>query len=411
MGLPSAPGVGLRLSTGGRRRRAAGRRLRGLAVVGLLALTAAGCTAPAPEPTLHLRTDGPGTAAPTATAAAPAPAFPPGPALADATGTPTDVLTGLTTPWSIAFLPGGSFLVTLRDPAQVLLVTGEGAAALTGPGAEDLAATTLAQGEGGLLGVAVSPDVATDRLVLLYRTTASGNEVVRARLEDDLTLGALEPVLTGIPAESNHNGGRIAFGPDGNLYVGTGDAGEPDAAQDPTSLAGKILRVTADGDPAPGNPDPGSPVWSLGHRNVQGLAWHPDGRLLASEFGQNTFDELNVVEPGGNYGWPVVEGRADDPDGDFVDPVTTWSTDVASPSGIATTDDGVHLAALRGERLWSIGFLGDGFADAGDSLEGVLGRLRDVVRGPDGALWLLTQNTDGRGEPRAGDDRVVRVLP
>ena len=134
-----------------------------------------------------------------------------------------------------------------------------------------------------------------------------------------------------------------------------------------------------------------------------------DGRLWASEFGQNAYDELNLIEPGGNYGWPVVEGRADAPG--MVDPLVTWSTDLASPSGIAVTATGVYLAALRGQRLWGVGFLGDGFADAGASLEGALGRLRDVVQGPDGALWILTQNTDGRGDPRPGDDRLVRITP
>ncbi|WP_307844648.1 PQQ-dependent sugar dehydrogenase [Actinotalea solisilvae] len=386
-----------------------------VAAAGVALLTGLGaCTAPAPEPSLH--TPG-GAATDDATddaTAAPSPsadaaAFPAGPALAPATAEPTDVLTGLVTPWGLAFLPGGAFLVTLRDPAQVLLVTAEGAAALTGPGAEELVASTRAEGEGGLLGVAVSPDVAQDRLVYLYRTTAAGNEVVRARLEEDATLGALEPVLTGIPAARNHDGGRLAFGPDGRLYVGTGDAGDPASAQDPTSLAGKILRLTADGEPAPGNPDPGSVVWSLGHRNVQGLAWTPDGTLLASELGQDTTDELNRIEPGANYGWPLVEGVGGREG--LVDPFVTWTTDEASPSGIAVAGDAVHVAALRGARLWTVGLVDAATPDAEPTASLDLGRLRDVVAGPDGALWVLTQNTDGRGEARPGDDRLVRLLP
>lgn len=338
------------------------------------------------------------------------PSAPGPPQLVPATDEPQDVLTGLTTPWSLAFLPGGAALITLRDPAQVLLLSDAGSEPLRGPGADELAATTTPGGEAGLLGVAVSPSFADDGVVHLYRTTASGNEVVRAVLDAaTATLGPLEPVLTGIPAARNHDGGRIGFGPDGRLFVGTGDAGDPRSAQDEDSLAGKILRITADGEPAPGNPVEGSPVWSLGHRNVQGLGWDADGRMFASELGQNAFDELNVIEPGGNYGWPEVEGRGGG--SAFVDPVTTWSTDLASPSGLAVTEDGVYLAALRGERLWAVGFLPDGFADAGDALEGRLGRLRDVVVGPDGALWVLTQNTDGRGTPRDGDDRLVRLLP
>src|SRR5690606_25099263 len=224
-----------------------------------------------------------------------------------------------------------------------------------GPGADALAATTKHGGEGGLLGIAVSPEVEQDGLVYLYRTTAEGNQVVRAVLgpsdgtpdgTDDgttaaLTLGELEPVLEGIPASGHHNGGRLAFGPDGYLYVSTGDAGDPDAAQDPASLGGKILRLTPDGAPAPGNPTEDSTVWSLGHRNVQGLGWDLRGRMFASEFGQNTYDELNLIVPGGNYGWPVVEGTAGAPG--MVDPLVTWSTDVASPSGIAVTATGVYL--------------------------------------------------------------------
>lgn len=390
------------------------RRARGVVACGLAAVALlAGCATPAPappEPSLHTPTVAPD--APPASSSPSPPdddaAFPAGPALAPATAEPVDVLTGLTTPWSLAFLPGGALLVTLRDPAQVLLVTAEGAAPLTGPGVDELAASTRAEGEGGLLGVAVSPDVARDRLVFLYRTTSAGNEVVRTRLEEDATLGPLEPVLVGIPAARNHDGGRIAFGPDGRLYVGTGDAGVPDAAQDPASLAGKILRVTADGAPAPGNPDPASPVWSLGHRNVQGLAWTPDGTLLASELGQDTTDELNRIEPGANYGWPLVEGvgRREG----LTDPFVTWTTDEASPSGIAVAGDAVHVAALRGARLWTVGLV-DAARDPDPTASLDLGRLRDVVAGPDGALWVLTQNTDGRGEPRPGDDRLVRLLP
>lgn len=232
---------------------------------------------------------------------------PPGP-VTEVTVTGTqDVVTGLEAPWGVALLPNGDALVTLRDRAQVVRVSDGVATQLDGPGAQDLATGTRTQGEGGLLGVAVQPDAAGAPVVFLYRTTPRGNEVVRGRLVPE-GLSDLETVLDGIPASGNHNGGRIAFGPDGLLYVATGDAGLPSRAQDPDDLGGKILRITVDGDPAPDNPDPGSPVWSLGHRNVQGLGWAPDGTMFASEFGQNTWDELNVIEPGGNYGWPVVEG-------------------------------------------------------------------------------------------------------
>ncbi|MCU1432660.1 MAG: glucose sorbosone dehydrogenase [Actinotalea sp.] len=391
---------------------------RGAVAVAVAAvLLAAGCSPDAPEsePTLATPTADEVVPSPSGdaepvepTPVAPVAGMPAGPVVPPATAAPQDVLTGLVSPWSLAFLPGGAVLVTLRDPGQVLLVTADGVAPLIGPGADALATTTRHDGEGGLLGIAVEP--AADGRVFLYRTTDSGNEVVRARLDAGAgTLGDLEPVLTGIPAAGNHDGGRIAFGPDGFLYVTTGDAGATDRSQDPGSLGGKILRITVDGDPAPGNPEAGSPVWTLGHRNVQGIGWDADGRMFASEFGQNTFDELNLIEPGNNYGWPQVEGIAGAPG--MTDPLVTWSTDVASPSGLAVSDGGVHLASLRGQRLWTVGFDGEGFAEPAAALVEELGRLRDVVVGPDGALWVLTQNTDGRGAPRDGDDRLVRLLP
>ncbi len=381
--------------------------LAGLLTLGLMAACSG---APPVEPT----TSGPasGTVSPSATPSptpspTPVDPFPAGPDL----GTPgdlQDVVTGVVTPWGLAFLPSGAALLTLRDPAEVLLVSARGVQTLTGPGAQDLATTTDTTGEGGLLGVARSPSFLDDRLVYLYRSTAAENQVVRAVLDPDGTLGPLELVLGGIPHASYHDGGRLAFGPDGYLYVTTGDAGLRPAAQDPGSLAGKILRLTPDGAPAPGNPVEGSPVWSLGHRNVQGIGWDASGRMLASEFGQNTWDELNVIVAGGNYGWPLAEG--DGGGAGFVDPVVTWRTDEASPSGIAVTSTGVLLAALRGERLWFVPFEGTGFGTPTVVLDGI-GRLRDVVVGPDGAWWVLTSNRDGRGDPREGDDRVVRLAP
>ncbi len=317
-----------------------------------------------------------------------------------------DVVTGLDVPWGIAFLPGGDAVVTLRDEKRLVLVSPAGAVTrVTGPGARRLLDVVHPAGEGGLLGVAVlgSDGGAVD--LALYATAADDNRVLRATLTGS-SLGDLRPVLTGIHKARNHDGGRLAVGPDGFLYVTTGDANERPDAQDPASLNGKILRVTADGEPAPGNPTPGSPVWSLGHRNPQGLGWVPDGRMLAAEFGQDTWDELNVIEPGADYGWPVVEGRAGR--AGFVDPVAQWATSDASPSGIAVTDDAVYLAALRGERLWRVPLTPDGVGTPRALLTD-LGRLRAVAEAPDGSLWVLTNNTDGRGTPRPGDDRIVRI--
>jgi glucose/arabinose dehydrogenase len=325
----------------------------------------------------------------------------------------------LPVPWGLAPLPGGRFLVTMRDDATLAVVhpTGDVEPLAEPGGAQQLADQTVADGEGGLLGVAVDPDDAGPLFtVFLYRTGERDNAVLRAELDlDDLTLGDLTTVLDGIPKASNHNGGRIALGPDGHLYVATGDAGDPANAQDPESLAGKILRVTPDGEPAPGNPEADSPVWSMGHRNVQGLGWDPSGRMFAGEFGQDQLDELNVIEPGGNYGWPEVEGPGDQ--AGFIDPVAWWPTSEASPSGIAVTEEAVYLASLRGERLWRVPLLGEasavadgespGFGEPQALLEGEFGRLRAVHAGPDGELHVLTNNTDGRGEPTTEDGRVV----
>ena len=376
-----------------------------LVLLGAVLLPLVGCGSPAPATTPSL------VAVPSPIRTTPPePRMAGAPALPEATATPADVLTGLTTPWSLAFLPSGAALITLRNPGQVLLLSDTGLATIAGAGADELAASTVHGGEGGLLGVAVSPDFANDGLIYLYRSAADGNQVVRGELDSlSATLGVLELVIGGIPMASNHNGGRLAFGPDGMLYVTTGDAATTARAQDPASLGGKILRITPDGAPAPGNPTAGSPVWTLGHRNVQGLGWDPGGRMFASEFGQNTWDELNLITPGSNYGWPGVEGVGGGEG--LTDPLTTWSTSEASPSGIAVTERGVYLAALRGQRLWWVPFSGDGVGEPTALLVGELGRLRDVVVGPDGALWILTHNTDGRGDPRAGDDRLVRMLP
>ena len=312
------------------------------------------------------------------------------------------VATGLDSPWGIAFLPDGSALVSERDKARIVHVTPQGD--VTDVGA---VAQVNGSGEGGLLGIALSPSYADDHTLFAYFTSGAENVVARLVLDADLRITDQQTVFDGIPSGPIHDGGRIAFGPDGFLYVGTGEAGRRDPAQDPDDLGGKILRLTPDGDPAPGNPAPGSPVWTLGHRNVQGLAWDARGRMWASEFGQNTWDELNRIDAGDNYGWPDVEGRAGK--GDFHDPVRQWHTDVASPSGIAVAHGSVFMASLRGERLWQVPLLASGTGRPRALLTQRYGRLRAVAEAPDGSLWVLTNNTDGRGSPRQGDDRIVRL--
>ncbi|MFI2202530.1 PQQ-dependent sugar dehydrogenase [Streptomyces sp. NPDC020192] len=318
------------------------------------------------------------------------------------------VAEGLRTPWGLAPLPGGGLLVSSRDDGTITRIderTGRKTELGTVSGVSPA-------GEGGLLGIALSPAFASDHMIYAYFTSESDNRIVRVLYDDRKPageqLGAPDTVFKGIPKGTVHNGGRIAFGPDRMLYAGTGESGERGLAQDRKSLGGKILRLTPEGEPAPGDPFPGSPVYSYGHRNVQGLAWDDRQRLFASEFGQDTWDELNAIKPGGDYGWPAAEGRSSDPA--FQNPVAQWHTDEASPSGIAYVNGVIWMAGLRGERLWRIPLKGTEAAAAPQAfLTGEYGRLRTVVAADGDRLWLLTSNTDGRGRPKPGDDRVLEV--
>jgi glucose/arabinose dehydrogenase len=310
------------------------------------------------------------------------------------------IATNLAVPWGLAFLPDGSALVSERNTARIKRIAGTTVTTIgTVPGVSPA-------GEGGLLGIAVAPTFNTDRFVYAYFSSANDNRLVRMTLNGN-TLGTPQVLITGIAKNTIHNGGRLAFGPDGMLYVSTGDANNTNNAQNPNSLNGKILRVTPTGAPAPDNPS-GTRVWTMGHRNVQGLAFDGSGRLYASEFGQNTTDELNLIRGGGNYGWPICEGRCNDTR--FVNPITQWSVAQASPSGVAFARNTVWLAALRGTRLWAVPVL-NGALDGNpvNFFNGTFGRLRTVATAPDGSLWLVTNNTDGRGTPRQGDDRILRL--
>lgn len=348
-----------------------------------------------------------GTTPPAESTSAPATTAPGTPDSPD--GGPPEVVgtvaSGLEVPWGLDFLPNGDAIVTERDSRRVLRIAAGGDHEVTEIGTIDAAAPN---NEAGLLGVAVSPDFARDRTAYFYVSTAEDNRVLRAEVDGN-RLGDPRPVLTGIPLGSNHDGGRLAFGPDGFLYVSTGETGvAPELAQDRESLAGKILRITPEGEPAPDNPF-GTEVWSWGHRNVEGLAFDGDGRLWASEFGQDAFDELNLIRPGDDYGWPEVEGEGG---GDrYVDPALTWTTDEASPAGLAFAGDHLWMAALRGERLWRITVDGRRGTDPKAFLTGEHGRLRTVATAPDGALWLTTSNNDGRGTPGPDDDRILVINP
>ncbi|MEV0221513.1 PQQ-dependent sugar dehydrogenase [Streptomyces sp. NPDC050704] len=317
------------------------------------------------------------------------------------------VTEGLKTPWGLAPLPEGDLLVSSRDEGTITRVDGE-----TGKKTELGSVPGVAPaGEGGLMGLALSPAYASDHMVYAYFTSESDNRIVRMLYDEKKPageqLGAPDTVFRGIPKGTNHNGGRIAFGPDKLLYVGTGETYETELAQDKKSTGGKILRLTPEGEPAPGNPFD-SPVYTYGHRNVQGLAWDSKQRLFASEFGQDTWDELNHIKPGDNYGWPDAEGKSDD--SKYHNPIAQWGTDEASPSGIAYAEGSVWMAGLRGERLWRVPLKGtEASADPQAFLEGEYGRLRTVVSAGGNKLWLVTSETDGRGSPESGDDKILQL--
>lgn len=311
------------------------------------------------------------------------------------------ISTDLDSPWSITFA-GEVALVSERDSGKILELDATGTHRTVGE-IGDL----RSEGEGGLLGLAFNePDQ-----LFVYSSGQDGNRIQRFRLDGGPgNFGLSEPVtlIDSLPVSSIHNGGRIALGPDGMLYVGVGDAANPSLAQDLGSLGGKILRMTPTGRVPTDNPFDASLVYSYGHRNVQGLAWDSTGNLYASEFGQNTWDELNLIVPGGNYGWPKAEGQSEDQQ-EFTDPIVQWSPAEASPSGIAVKDDTLYIANLRGQRLRSVDLANPQQQEELWVKE--YGRFRDIVLTPSGQLWALTNNTDGRGSATASDDQILLVDP
>jgi glucose/arabinose dehydrogenase/Zn-dependent protease with chaperone function len=318
------------------------------------------------------------------------------------------VATGLEVPWALAFAPDGRLFVTER-PGRIRVVK-------DGRLDPEPAATlgVAAVGEGGLMGLALDPAFsANGHLYACYTAEHRGglvNRVVRLTLSEGRARSE-RVLLDDIPGAQIHDGCRVKFGPDGKLYVTTGDAAEPGLAQRRDSPAGKILRLNADGSVPKDNPLPGSPIYSLGHRNPQGLAWHRSGQLFASEHGPTGHDEVNRILPGRNYGWPEVRGRGGD--ARYQDPAIESGSDTWAPSGIAFLGDDLFVAALRGRRLLRMTFAPDLSRAVRMTalLEGTHGRLRDVVVGPDGALYITTSNRDGRWLPGLADDRILRVTP
>jgi glucose/arabinose dehydrogenase len=322
----------------------------------------------------------------------------------DAPHNSTEVLAqGLRIPWALAFLTDGDIILTER-PGRVRLFDMD-AGLLAEPLFEmpDVAA----QGEGGLLGVAVHPDFPEPPYIFFYHTYSGAgglaNRVVRYSMTGNRLVDG-RVLLDGIPGAGIHNGGRLKFGPDGFLYVTTGDASAPERSQDPDSLAGKILRMTDDGAVPSGNPLPGSLVYSMGHRNPQGLAWDAQGRLWATEHGSNATDEVNLIQAGSNYGWPLIRG--DETAAGMESPVLHSGRDTWAPSGLAYHNGSLFFAGLRGGGLYEMTLSSSTLVK---DLDGEFGRLREVVVGPEGSLYLLTSNRDGRAIPGVSDDRLIRV--
>ncbi|GAA4610743.1 PQQ-dependent sugar dehydrogenase [Actinoallomurus liliacearum] len=314
----------------------------------------------------------------------------------------TTVSSGWTIPWGMSWLPDGSALITERDSFKVFKLTQSGTK--TQVGTVPNAMTT--DGEGGLLGIAVSPNWNNDHYVYIMHTASEGNRIVRMTY-DGSSLSGYTVLVQGIKKNRYHNGGRLKFGPDGYLYATTGEAQTPDLAQDKTSLNGKILRMTTDGKPAPGNPF-GTLVYSYGHRNPQGITWDPQGRLWEAEFGNSKYDEVNLIEPGKNYGWPTCEGKCST--SGMTNPKVQWSVSQASPSDITYADGALYVAALKGQRLWRVPVDGTTTGTPAAYYVNTYGRLRTVETIPGkNALWLSTTNCDNNGNQADGSDKVFRI--
>ena len=321
----------------------------------------------------------------------------------------------LENPWGLVFLPNEDLVFSERTGRISTLKKGENEAVL-------LMARTVEVTEGGLLGMAVDPQFGTNGYLYIYETVPSQNRVVRLRYQNG-QLSEDAVILDGIPSSYNHDGGALRFGPDGYLYVGTGDALQSELAQDRNSMAGKILRIDRNGNEAPGNPF-NSRVWSYGHRNVQGFDWNAQGTMMAtehgptSEFGWCCHDEVNHILPGRNYGWPLVIGdtQADT----LTSPVHHTGDDTWAPSGCSFVhaaawghwENDLLVAGLRGQRIYRLSLSGDGqtLSALGDTLQGTFGRVRNIVQAPDGSLYLSTSNRGFTNPgPSAGDDKIYRL--
>lgn len=321
----------------------------------------------------------------------------------------TVVAENLDTPWAVAFLPDKSMLVTER-PGRVRLIDSNG---ILQPDPIITLSSAKEIGEGGLLGITLHPNFTTNNYVYLYYTysESSGNtlnRVVRTTYQNK-QLQNEQIIVDQIPGASNHNGGRIKFGPDNYLYITTGDAGDPSQSQDTNTLGGKILRVNDEGKSAPENPF-NNLVYSYGHRNPQGLTWDDKGQLWATEHGrsgiQSGLDELNLIEKEKNYGWPKIEG--DETQTGMETPKMNSGSDTWAPAGVAFVNNSLFFGGLRGQTLYEAKIIGEKIT-LKEHFKGQFGRIRDVILGPDNLLYITTSNKDGRGNPAVSDDKIIKI--
>jgi len=320
----------------------------------------------------------------------------------------TVVAENLEVPWAVAFLPDGSILVTER-PGRVRLIDKDGQ---LNPNPVTEIDDVKQIGEGGLHGIALHPNFVNNHFVYVYYTYGQNiigtqNRVVRFRYEKG-TFKEKTIIVDAIPGALFHDGGRIKFGPDKMLYITTGDAQNPSLAQDINSMAGKILRVTDSGRPAPGNPF-NNLVYSYGHRNPQGITWDIDGRIWETEHGSSATDELNLIQIGKNYGWPIIQG--DEQRAGMETPRLNSGSDTWAPAGLAFINDSLFFAGLRGQALYETVIKNGQVIELKTHFKGELGRIREVVVGPDNMLYITTSNRDGRGNPSPDDDKIIRVNP
>ncbi|ADI74755.1 Quinoprotein glucose dehydrogenase [Methanohalobium evestigatum Z-7303] len=320
----------------------------------------------------------------------------------------TIIANNLVIPWSINFLPDGSIIFTER-PGRIQMIDVE-------QGQLQKPLLTIDEvahsGEGGLLGITLHPDFSDNHWVYVYYTYEDGentaNKVVRFE-KNKRNLVNKTTIIDDIPGSFIHNGGRIKFGPDGYLYITTGDSANGELAQNKNSLAGKILRLEDDGSVPKNNPFPDSPIYSLGHRNPQGLAWDKQDRLWSTEHGSSATDELNLIKPGNNYGWPVIQG--DETSTGLENPVIHSGSQTWAPSGAAYLNGSVYFAGLRSQSLYEAEIGDNKSIDLKRHLKRKFGRLRGVVVGPDDFLYIFTSNRDGRGVPTENDDQIIRINP